>query len=188
MRRERRGMNLIEVMVCGAILGLFMTIVCHALVVAYRTYTLTTKKSTDYRLATVAVDRLTRELRASDRVYSPDPATTPWSTFGSYIPEVGVNPPLVFRTYDSTGERVLGYRWDKTARTVQRMLYDPTFDPANTATHNVLETKKVTFEVDNFAIQRMDPALTSGVPFLLVEMKLSSVLSPILTEVRVKSL
>ena len=177
-----------EVLVTGAILGLFMTMVCHALVVAYRTYTVTAKKSSDYRQATVAVERMTRELRAADKVYNPDPLAPPWSTYGFYTPLTGTNTPMIFRTYDATGGRVLAYRWDQTTKIVERLLYDPGFDPGNLATQTVLETKKVTWEVEDFKIQRMDPALTSGVPFLHLEMKVTSITDPIQTEVRVKSL
>lgn len=186
--RARRGHSLLEVLVTGAILGLFMTMVCHALVVAYRAYTVTATKSTDYRQATVALERLTRELRASDKVFQPDPSASPWSTYGPYTPEVGTNPPVVFRTYDATGPRVVGYRWDSSTNILQRLLYDPGFDPAVAASQAVLETKKVTWKVDDFKIQRVDPALSSGVPFLHLEMKIKSVEDPIQTEVRVKSL
>lgn len=188
MQARRGGYTLVEVLVSGAILALFITMVSHALVVAYRTFTVTSKKSVDFRQATVALERMTRELRAADKVYLPDPNVAPWSAYGFYTPEVGVNPPMIFRTYDASGPRVLGYRWDRTARTVQRLIYDPTFDPAATSTQNVLETKKVSWEADDFKIQRMDPSLTSGVPFLHVELKLGTVPNPIPMEVRLKSL
>lgn len=186
--RPRKGHTLMEVLVTGAILGLFMTMVCHALVVAYRTYTVTAKKSTDFRQGTVAIDRMTRELRMADKFYDPDPAASPWSTFGAYTPKVGTSAPMIFRTYDKTGPRVVGYTWDQTNKNMQRLLYDPAFDPGNAATQNVLETKKVCFEVTDLRIERLDPTLTSGVPFLHLEMNLTNITDPIQTEVRVKSL
>lgn len=70
-RRRREALSLLEVLFVTALLGVFMTMVCRALVLGYRAHVRTIDKTFHYREATVAVSRMLREISTCNAWVAP---------------------------------------------------------------------------------------------------------------------
>lgn len=183
--RNRQAYTLLEVIMTGAILALFMTMVSECLVRMHKAHQSSAIKLNNLRAASMTLDRLVRELRSSDKLYLPDPNLPPLSTFGPFD---ATNSPMVFRYHVAGGPAVVGYRRQAPENTIYRYLYRPDFDPLDATRQVVLETRKVAEAGELFQILRIDPNTTNGVPFLRADLKLTTEQQTMSSEVRVRSL
>lgn len=165
----------------GAILALFMAVVCECLVRMHKSHIDSSRKLTSLRSASMALDRLGRELQCSDQIYQPDAAT-----IATYLPDSVAAHPFVFRYNVASGQKVVGYRIDTNTKILQRLIYRGDFDP--TGTQVVLETRNVAENVENMWVNQIDPMDTNGVSFLNVDLKISTESQKLHSEVRVMSL
>lgn len=77
--RTRQAATLIETMVVSAVLGLFLTMVGRALVMGMQAHTSTSRKTTAYRNATIAIARLVREISTCNRWDNPPTGSGPFT-------------------------------------------------------------------------------------------------------------
>ena len=77
---NKYAMSLIEVLVVCGILGLFLGMVGDAVVSAYRAHVSTVDKSTNYRMAAIALARMSRELATCNTWKNPLPLGGPTFT------------------------------------------------------------------------------------------------------------
>lgn len=183
--RSSGAYTLLEVLMTGAILALFMGMVCECLVRMHKAHQTSSIKLNNLRAASLGLDRLVRELRCSDKLYLPDPTAPPMSTFNAFDAS---GSPVVFRYHVAGGPAVVGYRRQASEQTLYRYVYRPDFDPADATRQVVLETRKVAEAGELFQILRIDPNTTNGVPFLRADLKLTTELQTMSVEVRVRSL
>lgn len=173
-RRYRHGMTLIEILIAGGLFVLVLVLVGQLTVAAYTSNTRTTSKNQALRDGTIAVDRLDRELSMCSRVLLPTPLVPETVYHGGGQGAV----PLVFRTYTSKAspsEQVVAYRFDANQKILERLVYDPGFDPGVPASQVLEEpARELAQWVEDFRFRQAAPALTSGAPFIRVELDLSS--------------
>lgn len=169
----------------GAILSVFMTMVCECLVLAHRNHVRSAQKLNDLRTSTALLDRVSRELRGCTLLYHPDASLPPISTYGSYSPTADW---LVFRTTGAAGPKVVGYHLDDLSHTLTRVLYRNDYDPTDPATQVVTETHMAGQNNQAFNVSQIDPSFTNGAMFMKVNIQLYSESEPISVEVRVKNL
>ncbi len=173
------GFTLLEILITAGVLGVFMTMVAQAVMLAYRAENKTTVELQRMRGASLAVDAISRELRLCKQVYNPLPATTfPEGT--TYVPTAGTPGPFVFRCYSqaSGADEVVGYEIDPGTvdeggnpnPTVLRLLYDPGYDPANVSSQTLSQPNHIiTQGVSALTFYRPAASATAGRPFIQVE-------------------
>ena len=182
--KNSNAFTLLEVLMTGAILALFMGMVCECLVRMHKGHQETSRKLTSLRSASTLMDRLSRELRCSDLVYVPDPTTV----LATYNPVGLTAAPLVFRYHVASGYSVVGYRLDTNQQKVVRSVYGQDFDPLVTTTHSVLASRKFLEGAETLTVSQLDVNSTNGLLFLHLELKLASEREPLASEVRVRGL
>jgi prepilin-type N-terminal cleavage/methylation domain-containing protein len=87
---RQEGMTLIEVLIAGAVFGIFSTMVCQAVVVAFRAQKTSEAKVHALRQGSLMLDHLRRELAVGNKLINPDPVGNNFA----FIPTQG--DPLLF--------------------------------------------------------------------------------------------
>jgi type II secretory pathway pseudopilin PulG len=135
--RRQAGATLIELLISCGLFILALVVIGQLTVRAMTTRSQTEDKNQVFRSATIVLDQMQRDLEHAEAIYSPNPPSDPQ---GIYHPG-DVDAPLLLHTQGSVSS-VVGYRWDKTAKTLTRTLYDPSFgDPAVATSWVVLSTE-----------------------------------------------
>lgn len=183
-------MTLLEVLIAGAVFGLFLTMVSHALVLAARNRAVVEEDAQALRRAAVAVEWLGRELRLCQKLYVPDPGAAGFAFEAPYRPEAGATAPWIFRRYDhATGkDTVVGFTYVRSDRSLRRLVYDPGFDPADPASQGLQQERTTAEKVDSFELVPLDPALHNGVQLVRIRVDLEKVDPPPQLEVKVGKL
>lgn len=175
-RSERpAGVSVAESLVALGLFGLVLGIMGELTVASYRVHTRSTDRSTVFRGATTAADRMSRELRLCRRMYSPAEPAGGWTFGRRYEAGPGGRLHVVFRrVVPATGEdMVVGFRFDGQRRVLDRLVYRPDFDLARPETQGLLERPRtLATGVDGLAFWPQDPALRNGTSFAGVEVSL----------------
>ncbi len=169
-----RGHTLLELLISSGLLLLALALCGQLAVTGMRTKMATEDKNQVFRAATILLDEINREMLRADRVLLP-PAIARFTNYGTDVHpgDPGV-PPLVLRV-ETTPALVVGYRFDREERTVSRILYAPTFDPAVPGTHTPRFPPRVMANwVEDFSVRALDPQATRGAPTLQVDFKLAT--------------
>lgn len=135
--RAGRGVTLIELLISCGLFILALIVVGQLTVRAMSSRSQTEDKNQVFRAATIVLDQMQRDLEHAEAIYSP---YAPTDVQGIYHPG-DVDAPLVLWTQGSNSP-VVGYRWDKSAKTLTRALYDPSFDPKVPTTWGLLTTER----------------------------------------------
>lgn len=188
--RASSGMTLIEVLIVGGVLMVFMTMVGHTLVTAFHSQRETSKKTSEFRDAAVSAERMGRELRMCKKLYSPDPTTASFLAGTPYTPEDGVNSPVAFRRFDhrSGSDVVVGYTRDPGTSELIRINYQPGYDPADAATQVEADRRVLARGTKGFELYWIDPAVTNGTQLLGFRFQLENVEMNPAMEVRINKL
>jgi hypothetical protein len=168
----------------GAILALFMAMVCECLVRVHKSHIATSRKLTNLRAASTLMDRMGRELRCCDQVYYPDPN----AVLAAYTPVALSATPLVFRYHVASGYTVVGYKLDAAAQKVERMVYAQDYDPAVIASQTVLSSRKFLETAESLNVTQLDVANTNGLFYLHLELKLALEHEALSSEVKARGL
>ncbi|MHB2017357.1 MAG: prepilin-type N-terminal cleavage/methylation domain-containing protein [Candidatus Xenobia bacterium] len=122
---RRAGLTLIEVLIGMVVMGLFLTLMARALVIAFRNSQQQTDETQATRSVVDGLDWMTRDLRICDQIYEPDPRAS--FIDGSTCTPV-LSTPLVFGRRTSTGiNDVVGYARDVQTNNLVRLDYGTTF-------------------------------------------------------------
>ena len=183
-----RGTTLPEALVALALFGLVLALVADLAVACQRLHARGTDRATLHRSALAAADRMTRELRLCRRLYAPLPPAggARWEATGGRLL-------VVFRCAgpEPGTDRVVGFRFD--AGRVQRLLYQPDFDPARPRSQVLLGAPRtLAAGLGGMAFWLPDPASRSGASFAGLELAVpggpAGPGASIPSEVRVKGL
>ena len=183
-RKSSRAFSLLEVVMTGAILALFMAMVAEALVRMHKAHNLTSQKLTNLRAASTMMENLGRELRSCDGFYHPDPTTV----LATYHPIDLSSTPVVFRYNVSTGYRVVGYKLDATRGKVTRMVYAQDYDPTVVASQVVQSHRDFLEDAEHLNLSQIDENNTNGLFFVHYELKLTTERDFLSSDVRVRGL
>lgn len=181
-------MTLLELAMASGVLALFLGMVAHAVVLAYRSQAESSRESAEYRRAVNSMEWIGRELRMCEYLYSPVPAS--FMTGTVYRPEVGVAAPFIFRRYNAATDKlvVVGYTYDPAQETVIRAVYDPGYDPANAGTQTVLASRVLTENAKQLEFTWIDPTTTYGSQLVRARLEMNDVQPAPEMEVKVKKL
>ncbi|MCL5774432.1 MAG: type II secretion system GspH family protein [Firmicutes bacterium] len=126
IKLNEKGMTLPEVIVATFIFGLLMSAVAASIIISTKAYRMGDSKTPVFRNASIGFERMVRELRACQAIYSPDEATLK----NGYTITKYENTPFVFLITDSqTGNKeVVAYYMDEEKKSIERALYAPDFD------------------------------------------------------------
>jgi hypothetical protein len=134
--RSRRAMTLIELVIAGALFGLFSTMVAHAVVLALRHHNSQTDKITRYRRSSIALNLLAKELQECQCIGCPVFGSWPFSpqsgcqyTFGNdHYTSL-----QFFRSDIAQGWYLSEWLFDPQAKTVIRKIYTAIAPPQRPA-------------------------------------------------------
>jgi len=162
MRSQRRGATLPELMMASFLLGIVLTVSGRLAWLASRSKSSSEAQNLTFRQASIALERMQRELIHSRKIYAPDDLLIPFDPAN--------NRPLVMRSRSSTsatGDAVIAYYRDNATQELMRFTYQPHFDP-NVAALQVIdqEPKAVASGLLSFQVYQIDPALRFNQPTL----------------------
>lgn len=187
-----RGTTLPETLVALALFGLVLALVADLAVASQRLHARGTDRAGLHRAAAVAADRMGRELRLCRKLYAPSlpegGGAARWGPTGGRLL-------VVFRCAgpEPGGDRVVGFRFEEARGRVERLLYQPDFDPARPGSQVLLGAPRaLATGLGGMAFWLPDPASRSGAPFAGLELAVpGNAAGPgarIPSEVRVKGL
>lgn len=145
---KRKGMSLIEVLVAGSVMALFVSMVGFTLVAAYRTHAKNSQHISYTRKGMIGISYLGRELKMSKEIYSPPLSI--WVEGGSYAPIKGVTPPLVFKRYNAGTEQDIqvAYQLNPDTKELERFLYDSDYETIIEGSRKTVATAVQQFQVE----------------------------------------
>ncbi len=152
----RRGVSLVEIMVCASVFLLAMVIMGELTVVGMRTRVKTEDKNQAFRSGTLLLEELSRDLTHCTAVLEP-------VDFSNGTPVSA----LALETWSSRGtpgKAVVGYRFDSAKRQVVRLIYDPAFVAGAPATQvaGPDERPETCNWIREFQVRSLDPKTRFG--------------------------
>ncbi len=144
-----RGMTLVEILIAMAIFSLFLYALCNCVVVGYHSYTIGTREASLFRSASIGMDLMARELRQCKGIYFPDSAILS----AGYFPVKNSSAPLVIKRYEPSASALLpvAFTLDTSTHRVERLIYDPAFEPASPSTWSVTERRVIAESVQSLS-------------------------------------
>lgn len=141
IKLNKTGMTLVEILVATFIFGLLMSAVAASIIISTRAYRFGDSKTPVFRNASIGFERMVRELRACQAIYSPDEATLK----NGYTLTKYEDVPFVFLiTNPQTGEKqVVAYYMDEEKKSIERALYAPDFDISDPESQNIDEKNAI---------------------------------------------
>ncbi|MCL5774110.1 MAG: type II secretion system GspH family protein, partial [Firmicutes bacterium] len=138
---NKTGMTLVEILVATFIFGLLMSAVAASIIISTRAYRFGDSKTPVFRNASIGFERIVRELRACQAIYSPGAETLK----NGYTLTKYEDTPFVFLiTNPQTNQKeVVAYYMDEQKKTIERALYAPDFDIANPESQNIDEKNAI---------------------------------------------
>jgi hypothetical protein len=195
-------MTLVEISIAMFVLGLMMTMVVTAIASALQNGSRMSTQLEMLRQATAGVDLLERELRMCQQVYNPTPGGSccqgccEWPVPGScgtpslFNPDVGSSTdqssrtPFVFvhPTYPTGGAGpyqlvVVGYQWNSQTSVLQRLEYDPGYNPKNVGTQiplNNANWQLLAQNVSGFKLLRESNDVNQNTPSIGIQLTVSN--------------
>ena len=134
--RRPRGVTLIELLISCGLFILALVVIGQLTVRAMSSRSQTEDKNQVFRAATIVLDQMQRDLEHAEAIYSPYAVS---DVQGLYHPG-DADAALVLYTQGSASP-VVGYCWNKTAKTLTRALYEPAFDPKVSSSWILLATQ-----------------------------------------------
>jgi hypothetical protein len=169
--KTRGGFNLLEIIVSMALMVLCLCAMQSVFVAGFQASSSGTKATQMFRSAAIGFDEASRELRQCEKVYAPDAA----SLAAGYAPRQGVTRPLVFRRYDArTGQKIaVGLTMSDKAHTFLRVVYDPSFNPADATTWQVSDPTHQILTLSQ-SVQNLAFKTTTSQSIVFIQMDIAS--------------
>lgn len=170
MRWQRRGATLAELMMASFLLAIVLTVSGRLAWLASRSKSSSEAQNLTFRHASIAFERMQRELIHCREIYAPQDPLLPFDPAN--------NRPMVMRSRSSTsatGDAVIAYYRDNTTEELMRFTYLPHFDP-DVAALQVIdeEPKAVASGLLSFHVYQVDPTLRFNQPTLRLNLVVSN--------------
>ena len=141
-------MNLVEIMITMALFSLVVFVFATCFVHGLRNYRITSTSAEAFRSGSIGMSWVMNEIRQLKKIYLPNETQSPneWTLLTrntgikgeGFLPGHNANPPFIIKKYNSETKKyeVIAYKCNYINHSVQRMLYNDDFDPANKSTWN----------------------------------------------------
>lgn len=166
-----------------AVLALFITMVTQLFVTAYKSHVQSSQKLANLRSASIALDRISRQMSACDQLYHPDPSLPPISVLGSAF--TAKTSPFVFRCNTATGPKVFGYQLNVNNNTITELIYQNDYDPADPSKQTITSRKDLSPGEEEFKLTHIQ---VNSIDFVTVTLKLKAEPNAMSMDIRVRSL
>lgn len=160
-------------MIAAALFLLALTVVGQLAIMGMRSKVTGEDKNMAFRMGTNALDQLNRDLTHCEEIYFPTNLSTAHPGTADAT--------LVLRTESSRSgaprPAVVGYSLDSKTRSLNRVFYEPDFNPANPGSQKVAVGDSVKTEakwVDDFTVSALSPADHYGVRMVDSELRIST--------------
>ncbi len=137
----RRGSTLFEVLVTTAVLAVVLVAVGELSVLGQRVHLQATSRTQAFRAAALAASRMGAELRLCRKLYAPGEPSGGWPSDQGFEAAPQGRLCVVFRRAvpGPSADVVVGFRFDSGRRVLERLSYQPGFDPSQASTQVLQE-------------------------------------------------
>jgi prepilin-type N-terminal cleavage/methylation domain-containing protein len=147
---QKRGFTLPEILTVAALFLLLLTAATTTLLACVRAYHKGDEKAPALRANIMALQEMAEALRTCERIYAPSEEELKTG----YSPCRGVAPLVILcAAGEEQAPEVLAYVLDKKSRRLEEILYDPLFDPLDSARQGITRKRLVSMNTQDLTFR-----------------------------------
>jgi len=150
-KARQKGLTMIEALVVTLLFGLVLSVSASILTICLKAFHRGEETTPVFRIATMAMETTTRELRHCVKIYSPSEDALSKGIMLSdslYDPFV-----YVLWSPEGKGREVVSYRYCRDSRTIERIVYEGCYDPKRSEKCIEMERKVIVTGADALKLQ-----------------------------------